>query len=119
MQETNDLLGKVLLIGITFLDRENKLIEQYQTYGKIVKADTDGIGVERQNEKELFMLPPAFDNIQPARPGEYRLRSTGEVVINPDYLTSWTVNDTTDELVENHKKRGFHGFQQSEETPGL
>jgi hypothetical protein len=26
-----------------------------------------------------------------ALPGEYRLRSTGEVVINPDYLAKWVV----------------------------
>jgi hypothetical protein len=25
--------------------------------------------------------------------GEYRLKSTGEVVVNPDYVASWTITE--------------------------
>jgi hypothetical protein len=36
-------------------------------------------------------LPPEPDAFDEAVPGEYRLRSTGEVVVNPAFTTSWTV----------------------------
>jgi hypothetical protein len=28
---------------------------------------------------------------QPAPPGEYRLKSTGEIVVDPDLLSTWTI----------------------------
>ncbi|GAB5895435.1 hypothetical protein [Mycolicibacterium mageritense] len=40
---------------------------------------------------ETFTLPPAPESFSPAPPGEYRLRSTGEVVTDPDYLATRTV----------------------------
>jgi len=43
------------------------------------------------------MLPPEPEAYEPAPPGEYRLRSTGEVVVDPDYLTTWTVGSPADE----------------------
>ncbi|MBN7463153.1 hypothetical protein I3U64_23750, partial [Mycobacteroides abscessus subsp. abscessus] len=41
---------------------------------------------------ETFTLPPAPESFSPAAPGEYRLRSTGEVITDPDYLATWTVD---------------------------
>ncbi len=34
-------------------------------------------------------LPPALEHYEPADLGEYRLRSTGHVVSNPDYLATF------------------------------
>ena len=33
---------------------------------------------------------PDPESYAPADPGEYRLTSTAEVVVDPDYLTTWT-----------------------------
>ena len=40
---------------------------------------------------ELLTLPPDLRPFQPAPAGSYRLRSTGEVVLDPDYLATWTI----------------------------
>lgn len=42
---------------------------------------------------EFFWLPPDLRPFQKAPPGEYRLRSTGEVVVDPDLTCGWTIND--------------------------
>lgn len=88
------LVGKSLLIGVTYLDKSERLVEQKQLYGTIISADpksgiTVQLGGNRQGE--AFKLPPDLAAIQAAKPGEYRLRSTGETVVNPDLVTTWTV----------------------------
>jgi hypothetical protein len=37
-----------------------------------------------------------LEAFEAAPPGEYRLRSSGEVVVNPDYITSWVVEAPPD-----------------------
>jgi len=36
-------------------------------------------------------MPPDLDAIAPAKPGEYRLKSTGEIVVDTDFLATWEV----------------------------
>lgn len=85
------LVGGVVLIGLTFRgDGEDR---QEQLHGLIVGADRTGVQIALEGERdgETYNLPPDPTHFQPARPGEYRLRSTGEVIVDPDYLTTWTV----------------------------
>ena len=84
-------IGKHLLIGMTYLDSEDNLIEQKQFHGKIVRInECEGIVIQLSNSSEEYMLPPDLDSLRAAPKGEYRLRSTGEVVVDPDLLTTWT-----------------------------
>ncbi|MDE6281550.1 MAG: hypothetical protein K2M15_07155 [Oscillospiraceae bacterium] len=84
-----DLLGKVLLVGITYYTLGGELIEQKQFWGTVVQADDQSIKI-RQADGEVFALPPDLRAISPAAPGDYTLRSTGEVVTDPDFLSTWT-----------------------------
>jgi hypothetical protein len=84
-------IGKHLLVGITYLDHEGKLLEQNQFHGEIVRInENEGIVIRLHDSDEEFKLPPSVKSLQPAPPGEYRLRATGEVVVNPDFITTWT-----------------------------
>lgn len=93
----SQLIGKTILLGNTILDRHGKVSEQKQMHGVVVVANEEGIKIELPS-RDYFYLPPGFGAICPAKPGEYRLRSTGEVVVNPDYLTEWTVYASSEEL---------------------
>ena len=42
-------------------------------------------------DESVYRLPPELRGIQPAPPGVYRLRSTGEELENPDFLYTWTI----------------------------
>jgi len=91
-----ELLGKHVLVGITNLDHEENLIEQSQYHGDVVVADErEGFRFKLRGtrEGEFEWLPPDTRGFSPAPPGEYRLRSTGEVVVNPDYTTTWTLKE--------------------------
>jgi len=85
-------LGKHLLIGMTYLDHDGKFIEQKQFHGQIVRINEhEGIVIQLHNSDAEFKLPPDINSLKAAPPGEYRLRETGEVVVNPDFLTTWTL----------------------------
>jgi hypothetical protein len=90
----SDIPGKLLLVGLTFLDTDGKPSQQEQYWGRVTRVDQrDGIELMLQGsrEGETFCLPPDTRWMKPASPGDYRLRSTGEVVTNPDYTVSFTV----------------------------
>ncbi len=87
----SDLIGKTILIGLTYFTADNKFIEQKQYWGTVTESSEEKILV-RLKSGELFGLPPNLSSTRVAPPGEYRLRSTGEIVVNPDYLTTWNIN---------------------------
>ncbi len=84
-------IGKHLLFGLSFVEHDGKLIDQIELHGTIIRIDETVIAIQLANSDEEFTLPPDLDSIKPAAPGEYRLRSTGEVVVNPDLLATWTI----------------------------
>ncbi len=91
--EAGEILGKTVLVGLTYMTADGRVREREQLHGVVVSADEE-LGIEiRQASGEIFTLPPAFDSFEPADPGEYTLRSTGEVISDPDLLCSWTITE--------------------------
>ncbi len=85
-------IGKHLLIGMTYLDHNEQPLEQRQFHGEIIRINEhEGIVVRLHDSEEEFKLPADIDSLKPAPEGEYRLRATGETVVNPDLLTTWTL----------------------------
>jgi hypothetical protein len=85
------LIGKTVLIGITDFAADGALIGQRQMFGTIKSFDKDiGIGVELDEGAE-FTLPPDPAALNIASRGTYRLRSTGQVIIDPDYVCTFEV----------------------------
>ncbi len=90
----SSLIGKYVLVGLTYEAHDGQVIEQTQIHGTIVRADErHGFAIQLRGERdgEVFWLPPDLGPFSEAQPGEYRLRSTGEVVTSPDLLAMWTV----------------------------
>jgi len=83
-------LGKHLLVGITYESHTGEFIRQEQFHGVIVEAGEGGIVIERNDTGARQSVPP---ELQEVGPGEYRLRSTGEVVVDPDYLAKWVMTE--------------------------
>lgn len=83
-----ELLGKTLLVGITDYDADGNAIAQTQFLGRAIGINAGGIQLELA-DGSVYWLPPDTRSTRPAPPGSYRLRSTGEIVENPDYLSTW------------------------------
>ena len=105
------LIGKHVIAGITFKDANGKDIEYFQTHGRVIEVgDVQGIVLEKADGSGLFHLPPNVDWLKPANPGSYRLKGTGEVVADPDYLSTTIVDSVVPENLDRYKSRGFGPF---------
>ena len=85
-------MSKQILMGITHcrsVGEDEEVVRQEQLYGKIVRISyEEGVVVLLADGNETD-LPPDLSLIQPGPPGRYRLRSTGEAVEDPDFITMW------------------------------
>jgi hypothetical protein len=89
-----ELIGKRVLVGITDLAPDGAPVGHRQLHGYAIRADRRGgiavrLGGARAGEE--VVLPPDTRAFRPAAPGDYRLRQTGEVVTDPDFLATWSV----------------------------
>lgn len=88
------LIGKYVLVGIAYEDAQSNVVEQQQVHGRVTSVDREqGITMllEGVRAGESFVLPPDLTPFYSAAPGRYSLRSTGEDVLDPDWLVTWTV----------------------------
>jgi hypothetical protein len=85
------VIGKRLLIGLTYVTYSGELIEQKQLHGIVEQISREDGIVLRLPDGSTHRLPPDLRGIQQAPPGTYRLRSTGEEVHDPDFLYTWTI----------------------------
>jgi hypothetical protein len=74
------------------VDHAGKVKERRQFHGQVVQASAaDGVTlVDSDGASTGCPFDPAA--YEPAEPGEYELRSTGQVVVDPTWLTKWIVS---------------------------
>ncbi len=89
-----DYVGKTVLIGISHYRQsgdQEELVRKEQQFGQINAWNmTVGIQVTLKSG-ETLNLPPDGTLLQPSDFPEYHLRSTGEVIRNPDFVTIWNL----------------------------
>ncbi|SIR32460.1 hypothetical protein [Pseudacidovorax sp. RU35E] len=89
------LVGRLILVGLAYFDAgAEEPFKQQQLFGRVVHADErKGIllSLEGQRTGQQFNLPPDTRSFRKAEPGEYRLRTTGEVVVNPDFTVTFSI----------------------------
>lgn len=86
------LVGKTLLVGVTYVDSTGKEESRDAAFGRIVAiSEANGVVVHDQEREEPVVLTPFLDALEPAEPGEYRLRVNGRIVVDPDLTATWTV----------------------------
>jgi hypothetical protein len=101
------LPGKLVFVGLTFLDADGELLDQFQTSGRVEGVDGNGMLELRQSDGSSFRLPADSDSIRPAGPGEYRVRHSGVRVLNPDFLGHFEVQVRRQADVERYRLGGF------------
>jgi hypothetical protein len=90
------LIGKRVLVGITDVAADGAVVGQRQFHGHAIRADRRaGIAVRLDGARagEEIVLPPDTRAFRPAARGEYRLGHSGEVVADPDFLTTCAVRE--------------------------
>ena len=93
-EQLSGLIGHRLLVGITYLDSEGAVTAARQFCGTVLDVGDGVVVVERPGEPEPAVLPADADAYRPAEPGKYALAQTGEIVVDPDFLSTWRVAST-------------------------
>lgn len=87
-------LDKTVLVGVTEVGLDDRETERNQWVGRIARlSSVEGIVIRLKGTEKRCVLPPDLAYLQPAPRGVYRLRSSGRVVHDPDFLTTWTRKD--------------------------
>ncbi|HVT80131.1 MAG TPA: hypothetical protein VHM90_05695 [Phycisphaerae bacterium] len=96
MTASQKYIGKHVLVGLTYTDADGNVVSQAQLHGKITRITDAGIFFNQADGSGEFSLPPDITSLQPAKPGIYRLRATGEEIHNPDFVSVWTIKAPPD-----------------------
>jgi hypothetical protein len=86
-----EIIGKKVLIGITQFNDKKEIVGQSQFSGNVTSMD-EVIHICLDSTGKDYTLPPDLNSFLRAKPGIYRLRSTGATVENPDFTASWSVH---------------------------
>jgi len=98
MNQTDSYIGKVLLIGLTYFAVDGTVKKEDLGHGTIVRAnEKEGIVVRIKPHGNEFKIPPDFNSIRVAPPGEYKESATGMTILNPDFITFWEIHDVAKE----------------------
>ena len=92
-EEARAIIGKHLLVGVTHRNHADEITGVEQFHGGDCPRQSRGGGIIIRlsgGDKERW-VPPDLSRLEPAAPGNYRLKGSGDVVVNPDFLSTWTV----------------------------
>jgi hypothetical protein len=87
------LVGALVLVGVTYRAKDEEILRREQFHGYVISAERDRgvvLHLEGARAGDTHVLPPTTSVFERASPGHYRLKSTEETVIDPDYLATWT-----------------------------
>lgn len=93
--KAKSLIGKSVVIGFSYIDKDDKLIDQEQLFGDIINFNERVCVVKIKSTGNEMTLPPVVEAFAEAEAGEYRNKKTGEVITDPDLTVAWTIRTPT------------------------
>ncbi len=85
------MVGCRLLVGITYVAADGRMTGAQQFCGRVIEVTDGVVVVERPGEDEPAVLPADAAAYERAAAGSYKLAGTGEIVIDPDFVSTWQV----------------------------
>jgi hypothetical protein len=88
------LIGKTLLMNLTFLDDDGEVFERQQFFGVVIDADEgEGIVLDLlgEHDGDTYTLPPQTSAIKSAEAGVVSLGGD-----KPDFVASWIIHGPPD-----------------------
>lgn len=85
------LVGKTVLVGVTVFSADDVELGRYQYFGRIRGIERPHGLVLELGDGRFLDMPPSFSQLKEARSGTYRLRESGEVVEDPDFISVATL----------------------------
>ena len=86
-------IGDRILVRFNFCDEQGNVVEEQQFKGTIDSITEEEVVLTHPENGKKVTLPPHFGSYIRPEAGTYQLPSTGETMMNPDYITEWTLRN--------------------------
>ena len=91
MEPSDNIIGKRILVGLTYLDTNGDIKEEMTLHGVITEVSKNSIVFERADGNGTFSIPREDELELADLEATYTIRATGEEVNGVSYLSSWTI----------------------------
>lgn len=105
LKTIEDTLHKTCLVGLSYFDVQGEQLKENILAGRVVKADsemgitvelsTDSLDANSTQKAAHFILPTDLSCWFTAPKGEFHTSQKELKIINPDYLVTWDIYQTT------------------------
>lgn len=89
-EQVRAILGKRVLVGLTLRGLGGDVESLEQFHGTVVRMNLQEGLVLLLPSGEERSIPPDLSRLEEASQEEYRLKGSGEVVVDPDFTAMWT-----------------------------
>jgi len=86
------MIGKRILVGLTYLDENERVSEQVQFYGVIDSIKDNSLVINRSDDEGDFSIPYDGELNEADPEAVYTLRATGEEVTGVNYVSTFTIH---------------------------
>lgn len=84
-------IGSYILVRLNYCDEEGEIVEQKQFHGHVHNVSDEEVVIRNKQTGKEVSLPPMFGSYIRADKGTYDLPSLGETIVDPDFITEWTL----------------------------
>lgn len=88
------MIGKKVLIGLTYVDTNNEVTSQLQLYGNIISIGDHTLVFQRSDNGNEFSIPFDGDLDESDPESIYTLKATGEEVTGVHYISTFTIHQS-------------------------
>ena len=88
------MIGKKILVGLTYVDANNEVTNQLQLYGNILSIGEHALVFQRSDNDSEFSIPfeGKLDEADPE--SIYTIKTTGEEVTGINYISTFTIHQS-------------------------
>jgi hypothetical protein len=88
LDDLREMIGRRGAGGITDVGADGGVVTRDPFVGAV--QEVEPLAATDRSADEAFTPPPGPASFDRAQPGGYRLRSTGETMVDPEYVSTWT-----------------------------
>ncbi len=90
-----DIIGKKILIGLSYFNKNGELMDQTEKYGSILRYDNNRIIIYNELLNEEFAIPADFESLQYSDPSTlYKLKSNNKKIKGINILGSFSIRES-------------------------
>lgn len=85
-EQAKVLIGKHILVSVAYINSNGSVVKREGFHGKALRANLEeGLVIALNGTSDEKAVELILDKLTIARPGEYTLKETQEVITDPDY----------------------------------